>query len=182
LPYSGGRGVSGRGGFRIKDNRGRVTVIAALLSVISLFHYFAPPAWHLVHTVMGHAYLVPIIISSYWFGLKGGLVSSILAGALFSPHIPFQFKDVEADKFIELFVYTVIGLITGLLSGKLHRQAEEIYEAEERLHATDRFSSVGELAASVAHEIRNPLGSIKGAGEILEDDFPEGHPKHTRNP
>jgi len=157
--------------------KAKILTIALLLSLISLFHYFAPPEWRLVHTVMGHAYLVPIVIASYWFALKGGLISSICAGILFAPHIPFQFRDVEADKFIELFVYTVIGVITGILSGKLQRQAEEIYDAEERLHTLDRFSSVGELAASVAHEIRNPLGSIKGAIEILQDDFPENHEK-----
>jgi len=127
---------------------------------------------------MGHAYLVPIVIASYWFALRGGLISSIAAGLLFSPHIPFQFAAVEVDKFMELFVYTVIGVITGILSGKLQKRTEEIYEAEERLHAADRLASVGELAASVAHEIRNPLGSIKGAVEILEDDFPASHPKH----
>jgi len=127
---------------------------------------------------MGHAYLIPIVIASYWFALKGGLLSSVAAGLLYSPHIPFQFAAMEMDKFIELFVYTVIGVITGILSGKLHKRTEEIYEAEERLHAADRLSSVGELAASVAHEIRNPLGSIKGAVEILEDDFPDDHPKY----
>jgi signal transduction histidine kinase len=29
----------------------------------------------------------------------------------------------------------------------------------------------------LAHEIRNPLGAIKGAVEILEEDYPAGHPK-----
>ncbi|HWU37810.1 MAG TPA: ATP-binding protein, partial [Candidatus Acidoferrum sp.] len=32
-------------------------------------------------------------------------------------------------------------------------------------------------SAGLAHEIRNPLGAIKGAVEILQDDFPSGHPK-----
>ncbi len=156
----------------------KVATIGVLLFVITLFHYSAPHQWYLFHTVMGHAYVIPIIIASYWFALKGGLISSIIAGILFSPHIPFQFKEVEVDKFIGLFVYAVIGAVTGVLSGKLQKQAEEIYDAEEHLHATARLSSLGELAASMAHEIRNPLGAIKGAVEILEDDFPKGHEKH----
>jgi len=163
------------GGLAIKE---KITVIGVLLFVITLFHYSAPHQWYLFHTVMGHAYVIPIIIASYWFALKGGLISSIAAGILFSPHIPSQFKEVEVDKFIGLFVYAVIGAVTGILSGKLQKQAEEIYDAGEHLHATARLSSLGELAASVAHEIRNPLGAIKGAVEILQDDFPKEHEKY----
>ena len=35
----------------------------------------------------------------------------------------------------------------------------------------DRLSALGELSAGMAHEIRNPLGSIKGAVEIMKDDY-----------
>ena len=41
----------------------------------------------------------------------------------------------------------------------------------------DRLSALGQLSAGLAHEIRNPLGAIKGAVEILEEDYPAGHPK-----
>jgi len=34
------------------------------------------------------------------------------------------------------------------------------------------------MAAVLAHEIRNPLGSIRGTAEILKDDYPAGTPKH----
>jgi signal transduction histidine kinase len=33
------------------------------------------------------------------------------------------------------------------------------------------------MSASLAHEIKNPLASIRGTAEILMDDFPQGHPK-----
>jgi signal transduction histidine kinase len=38
----------------------------------------------------------------------------------------------------------------------------------------DRLASLGEMAAGLAHEIRNPLGAIKGAAEVLEDAAPGG--------
>jgi signal transduction histidine kinase len=34
------------------------------------------------------------------------------------------------------------------------------------------------MAAVLAHEIRNPLGSIRGTAEILKDDYKPGDPKH----
>ena len=40
-------------------------------------------------------------------------------------------------------------------------------ELEEDLKRTDRLAMVGTLAAGLAHEIRNPLGGIKGAAQLL---------------
>lgn len=37
------------------------------------------------------------------------------------------------------------------------------------LRDRDRLSSMGEMAAGLAHEIKNPLGAIKGAAEILQE-------------
>src|SRR5262249_48817843 len=41
-------------------------------------------------------------------------------------------------------------------------------ELEEDLKRADRLAMVGTLAAGLAHEIRNPLGGIKGAAQLLK--------------
>ncbi|MEH7178358.1 ATP-binding protein [Neobacillus vireti] len=52
------------------------------------------------------------------------------------------------------------------------RDITTLRQAEERLSRTEKLSLVGELSASVAHEIRNPLTSLKGFVQLLqmEDD------------
>lgn len=44
----------------------------------------------------------------------------------------------------------------------------KLRETEERLRRTEKLSIVGELSASVAHEIRNPLTSLKGFVQLLQ--------------
>lgn len=54
------------------------------------------------------------------------------------------------------------------------RDLSEIKAFYRKITRADRLAAVGTLAAGVAHEIRNPLGSIKGLAEMLRHDSAEG--------
>lgn len=56
----------------------------------------------------------------------------------------------------------VIAIFSDLTEAKL---------LEEKVRANDRLAAIGELSASIAHEIRNPLAAISGSVEVLSRDL-----------
>lgn len=53
---------------------------------------------------------------------------------------------------------------------------KDLYRAQritEQIRRRDKLASLGQMAANLAHEIRNPLGTIKGLTQLLEEEFPE---------
>src|SRR5204862_3876865 len=43
----------------------------------------------------------------------------------------------------------------------------QIQEAEEQVRRSDRLAALGQLSAGLAHELRNPLGTIRASSEML---------------
>ncbi|MBI5656534.1 MAG: PAS domain S-box protein [Geobacter sp.] len=54
------------------------------------------------------------------------------------------------------------------------RDLTSIRELEEAVRTADRLAALGTLAAGLAHEIKNPLGGIKGAAQLLEKELSAG--------
>jgi two-component system nitrogen regulation sensor histidine kinase GlnL len=56
------------------------------------------------------------------------------------------------------------------------RDHSQIRNLEESVRQTDRLAMLGTLAAGLAHEIKNPLGGIKGAAQLLNLELPPDNP------
>ncbi len=56
------------------------------------------------------------------------------------------------------------------------RDLTQIRTLEDAIRRADRLSMVGTMAAGLAHEIKNPLGGIKGAAQLLQMELDPGSP------
>lgn len=180
----------------------RIVLLGVSIMGISLLHYFTPLHQHYLHDIFQRFYYLPIILAALWFGFQGGLGCALMVSVVYAPHILFQWGEgftLGTEKYLEIVMYNVVGAVTGLLAQrerersaelertaqgldesfkKLQAQSEQIIAVEEQLRRAEKLSTLGEMAAVLAHEIRNPLGSIRGTAEILRDDYPPGDPKH----
>lgn len=55
----------------------------------------------------------------------------------------------------------------------LFQDITRIYQLEEQLHRKERLAAMGELIGRIAHEIRNPLGSVELFASMLQRDLSE---------
>ena len=169
---------------------------------IGLLHIFTPGDLVFYHDTYRRLSYFPIAVGAILFGITGGLTLAILTSLAFIPHIIlFMGEGTEAylSELTEILLYIAVAVIIGFIASKerrlrekyellsvklkrsyarLHSETELLIEVEEQLKASRKLSILGQLSASLAHEIKNPLGSIKGTAEILLDEFPENHPKH----
>lgn len=80
----------------------------------------------------------------------------------------------ENRRNIFIFMLLVVGialLSMWLLYHDQNRHLAGIIDMERRLEKAERLSSLGQLAAGVAHEIRNPLNAISMATQRLKRDY-----------
>ena len=80
--------------------------------------------------------------------------------------------------FVFMFCIVIITLLSmWLLYHDQNRHLAGIVEIERQLEKAERLSSLGQLAAGVAHEIRNPLNAISMATQRLKRDFVPSDPQ-----
>lgn len=162
-----------------------ILLIAAAIAITSAGHYLTPPQLLLWHGIFQRLYYLPVVYAAITFGWTGGLISSIICGVLYVPHIATTWSHQEhyaMEQYAEIFMFLAVGLVTGVLADRerkrkaelqqtamqLSKVYQELNESFEQVRRADRLSAVGQLAAGLAHEIRNPLASIDGAAEVMQ--------------
>ena len=129
--------------------------------------------------------LLPVVSAATALGVLGTLAFSLLAVVTylsFLLYVDFSQVTVEWPVILLRVVFlAMVGNLANTLAEELRIQSrnyrrtaeqlseanEQIQRAEEAVRRSDRLAALGQLSAGLAHELRNPLGTIKASAEML---------------
>jgi signal transduction histidine kinase len=129
--------------------------------------------------------LLPVVSASTALGGVGTLLSSMLAGVAYLSFLLWlDFSMVTPEwpvLLIRIVFLAMVGNLANILAEDLRIQSQNykrtaeqlaeanvhIQQAEEAVRRSDRLAALGQLSAGLAHELRNPLGTIKASAEML---------------
>lgn len=63
-----------------------------------------------------------------------------------------------------------VAFLSGILAAQARRARRELAAMEDHVRRVERMAVIGELAAGMAHEIKNPLASLSGSIQLLRDN------------
>jgi signal transduction histidine kinase len=152
----------------IIENLGSAVICISESGVITLFN---EALYDLTHILPQEALLKPYaqVFEDTLFGFS---VQESITNKTPSQHLVILLKNNDREHELEVTASYIdkVGLVI------LARDVTEINRLRKAALTNSRLSEIGEMAATLAHEIRNPLGGIEGFASLLVRDL-EASPK-----
>jgi signal transduction histidine kinase len=110
-----------------------------------------------------------VILGGFWFGLRGGLITSF---SIMASYIPFvilrwdSFSPDDLDKSIANILFIVVAILVGVLRDR------------ENARTREKIEGVKAMAGTVAHQLNTPLQVVLGNSQLLLEEFDSATETH----
>lgn len=122
------------------------------------------------------AFILLVALHAFYFGVRTGLGTAAGAAALYA--LAVEWPPPVPGFELRVAFFGLVGLCMGVVAEQARHRQQALARQQEQLLHSDRLATVGELAAGLAHELRNPLAGISGALHVLGSQLPAGDARH----
>lgn len=141
----------------------RKLLVLVLMAIgISGLHLFMSHSFQKIHILARELYFLPIILSAFWFGLRGAVITALSITTFYLMYSGFHWRGFSADdldRLLEIAMYNIVAITVGVL------------QERQKAGTRKKLELIKALAGTIAHEMNNPLLVAIGNLELLQDDF-----------
>jgi signal transduction histidine kinase len=136
-----------------------------------------------INSVYWPVLLLPVVSAATMYGVIGTTLCAAVAGAAYLVFLVWvrDPSEIVVDPVPRLVLLAMIGNLATSVAEDLRSQTRksraaaqqlaeanrQLQQAEEEKRRADRLAALGQLSAGLAHELRNPLGTIRASSEML---------------
>ncbi len=150
-------------------------------------------------SIFSFLYLVIVIYASMILYLRGGIALAVLCGLQYAAIVFLQLVDVAESVgindgaalhqigylqiILKVGITTIacfaVAVLSGLLTEQNRKTQSDLRAMEMHVKRVEKMAYMGEMAAGLAHEIKNPLASVVGCIQLLKEEL-RYDPDHQR--
>lgn len=126
------------------------------------------------------AVMIPFLISKKFWGFSprkrivmavaAGIWASIVPAGILAAYLILKENHIVISDILNIALFGILQIMGLGIASYLNEAVIEKNRMKEEIKRAEKLSTLGELAASVAHEVRNPLTVVKGFLQLMEKE------------